>query len=205
MACSTIKCDQNPALDDEALETEIHHAEEEIKNIDQTCKLIRETTLQKKPGRMTDTRKSINEKRIKIDYKRQARIEEIRAIFDTIPNKGDDTCSSEKELEGFFTKQVYILHFRTGCGKTTFIEEKQPGNVDNDALKQKHFDDSMERVGLPINLDRYSCRYNRKLKNTVNTLKTQTTTSMSAITNFTGLEMLKQIKQEPNISDISDI
>ncbi|KAI3936412.1 hypothetical protein MKW98_000686 [Papaver atlanticum] len=66
---SAIKSDQNPALDDKLskvnfiryfyfvkyriyqnheLETKIYHAEEEIKNIDQTCKLIRETILQRK-------------------------------------------------------------------------------------------------------------------------------------------------------------
>ncbi|KAI3936411.1 hypothetical protein MKW98_000685 [Papaver atlanticum] len=213
---STIKYDQNPELDDEPaidklpksnltrsfyfvkypiyqnhyLNTMICHAEEEIKNMDQTCKLIRETILQKKlkdgyrtplewllwsPAAQEHERykKVINEKKTKIDYRRQARIGKIRAEFDTVGKKGDDTLSSEKELNNL----VCSLHFRTRCGKTTFVEEKhllgdiqqlqetRPGIVDSDALKQKHFDESMESVGRPINPDRYSCRYNRKLKN----------------------------------------
>ncbi|XP_026444966.1 proton pump-interactor 1-like isoform X2 [Papaver somniferum] len=212
---STIKCDQNPAHDDEPvdkllkvnstrsfyfakyriyqnheLETKIHHAEEEMKNIDQTCKLIRDTILQKKLkngyrtplesllwsyGAREDDRykKVINEKKTKIDYRRRDRNGELRAIFDTSRKKGDDTCSSEKELNN----RVCGLHFRTRCGKTTFVEEKhllrdiqqleetRPGIVVNDALKQKRFNESMDRVGQPINPARFSCRYSRKLKN----------------------------------------
>ncbi|KAI3901851.1 hypothetical protein MKW92_031259 [Papaver armeniacum] len=208
--------DQNPELDDEPaidklpksnltrsfyfvkyriyqnhyLETMICHAEEEIKNMDQTCKLIRERILQKKlkDGYRTplesllwdyaaqeDARykKVINEKKTKIDYRCQAQIRQRRAIFDTVGNKGDDTCSSEKELNN----RICSLHFRACCGKTTFIEEKQllreikqleetrPGIVVNDALKQKRFNESMEWVGCPMKPYRFSCRHSRKEKN----------------------------------------
>ncbi|KAI3838286.1 hypothetical protein MKX03_019337 [Papaver bracteatum] len=214
---NAIKCDQNPAPDDEPavdklpkinstrsfyfvkyriyqnheLETMIHHAEEEIKNIDQTCKLIRETILRKKlkedgyktplewflwkyAAREDDRyKKVINEKNNKIDFRRQARIGEIRARFDTSRKKGDDTCSSEKELNN----RVCSLHFRARCGKTTFVgekhllgdikqlEETRQEIVANDALKQKRFNESIEWVDRPIKPDRYSCRSSRELKN----------------------------------------
>ncbi|KAI3838284.1 hypothetical protein MKX03_019335 [Papaver bracteatum] len=213
---SAIKCDQNPALDDEPvdklpkinstrsfyfvkyrvyqnheLETKIHHAEEEIKNIDQTCKLIRETILQKKLKDGYKTRlesllwhsaarenerykKAINEKKYKIDYRGQARIRELRAIFDTTRKEGDDDrCSSEKELNN----RVCSMHFRARCGKTTLLEEKhllrdikqleetRQEIVANDASKQKRFNESMEWVDRPIKPDRYSYRSSRKRKN----------------------------------------
>ncbi|KAI3838288.1 hypothetical protein MKX03_019339 [Papaver bracteatum] len=179
-----------PIYQNHYLKTMICHAEEEIKNMDQTCKLIRETILQKKlkdgyrtplesllwsyAAREEDRyKKVINEKKTKIDYRRQAQIRQLRGIFGTVGKKGDDTCSSEKELNN----RVCSLHFRTRCGKTTFVAEKhllrdiqqlhetRQEIVANDALKQKRFDESMEWVDHPIKPDRYSCRYNRKLKN----------------------------------------
>ncbi|KAI3942778.1 hypothetical protein MKX01_000559 [Papaver californicum] len=168
------------------LETKIYHAEEEIKNLDQTCKLIRGTILQKKPKygyqrpwewqstTLEDDRykKVINEKKTKIDYKRQAYIGELRARFDTSRIKGDDTCSSEKELNN----RVCSLHFRTRCAKSTFVKEKQllreikqleetrQENIINDALKQKRFNEAMEWVSRPSNPGRYTCESSRKEK-----------------------------------------
>ncbi|RZC74211.1 hypothetical protein C5167_049689 [Papaver somniferum] len=95
----------------------------------------------------------------------QADIGELRARFDTSREKGDDRCSSERELN----HRVLRLHFRTRCAKNTFTEEKQllkkikqleetrQEIVVSDALKQKRFNDSMEWVNRPIYPDRYSC------------------------------------------------
>ncbi|KAI3901852.1 hypothetical protein MKW92_031260 [Papaver armeniacum] len=173
------------------LETKIHHAEEEIKNIDQTYKLIRDTIYKRrylKDGYKTRLesllrhygawehdryKKVINEKKTKIHYRPQARIRELRAIFDTTREKGDDTCSSEKELNN----RVCSLHFRARCGKTTFVEERhllgdiqqlqetRQEIVANDALKQKRFNQYMEWFDRPIEPDRYSCRSSREEKN----------------------------------------
>ncbi|RZC53168.1 hypothetical protein C5167_012025 [Papaver somniferum] len=168
------------------LETMISHAGKEIRNMDQTCNLIRETILQRKLikddyRRWLDWlsweddryKKVINEKKTKIDYRSQARIGEIRAKFDTVGKKGDDTCTSEKELNN----RVCSLHFRTRCAKSTFVKEKQllqgikqleetrPGIVANDALKQKRFNESMEWVGRPIRPEHCSCRSSRRRKN----------------------------------------
>ncbi|KAI3900452.1 hypothetical protein MKW92_031899, partial [Papaver armeniacum] len=118
----------------------------------------------------------INEKRTKINYKRQADIGELWARFDTSREKGDDRCSSERELN----HRVCRLHFRTGCAKNTFIEEKQllkkikqleetrQEMIANDALKQKRFNDSMQWVGRPIYSDRYGCNSCRKQINLKN-------------------------------------
>ncbi|KAI3858122.1 hypothetical protein MKW92_047892 [Papaver armeniacum] len=154
---TAIKCDQNPALDDKPvdklpkvnttrsfyfvkyriyqnheLETKIHftfgcsgrifhsyihHAEEEIKNIDQTRKPIRDTILQKK-------------------VHLSARIRELRAIFDTTREKGDDTCSSRKSLI------IYMEWFdrpikpdRYSCRSSR--EEKNLKDMDLDKLKRE--------------------------------------------------------------------
>ncbi|MCL7048849.1 hypothetical protein MKW94_024733 [Papaver nudicaule] len=178
------------------LETKIYQAQEKIKNLEETCTLIRGTILQEKLSvtnyvnrlwlncrpwgliREDDRYKNaINEKKTKIVFQRQADIGKLRARFDTSREKGDDTCSSEKELNN----RVCSLHFRTRCAKVTLIAEKQllkeikqleetrQKIIVNDALKHKRFSDSMELINgrsrMPINRGRYSCDYYRKLKN----------------------------------------
>ncbi|KAI3995414.1 hypothetical protein MKX01_025624 [Papaver californicum] len=186
---STIEYDQNPEAVDKLpksnlthsfyfvkwriyqnheLETKIYHAEKEIKKLGPDLPWEWQYTA------LEDDRykKVINEKKTKIDYKRQAYIGELRARFDTSRIKGDDTCSSEKELNN----RVCSLHFRTRCAKSTFVKEKQlvreikqleetrQENIINDALKQKRFDESMEWVSRPSNPGRYTCESSRKEK-----------------------------------------